>query len=77
MLVRHRTRSPAALRIHFPLPYLLAPGHRRIVAIVAFLAGAAYAGAFVVAGLDAWPYAACAIASGLIVLVKTRPRAAH
>jgi hypothetical protein len=59
------------------LPYLLAPSHKRIVAVVAFLLGAAYAAAFVVAGLDAWPYAACAIVSGLIVLVKTRPRAAH
>jgi hypothetical protein len=59
------------------LPYLLAPSHKRSVAIAAFLLGAAFASAFVVAGLDAWPYAACAIASGFIVLVKTRARAAH
>lgn len=59
------------------LPYLLAPSHKRAVALTAFVLGAIYSISFVLVGFDAWPYAACAIATGLLVLVKTRAHAAH
>lgn len=67
--------SGAALTVL--LPYWLAPSHKRAVAMVAFALGAAYAIAFAATGFDAWPFAACAIATGLLVLAKIRALAAH
>lgn len=59
------------------LPYLLAPSQKRAVAIAAFVLGSAYAIGLAAISFDAWPYAACAIASAMLVLVKTRARTAH
>ena len=59
------------------LPYLLAPSHKRLAAAIAFALGAAFAIWVAIAGPAAWPYAACAIGTGLLVLVKTRAHAAH
>lgn len=50
------------------LPFFTAPSHKRAVATLAFLAGAAYALTFSWRAPGSWPYAAAAIATGLAVL---------
>lgn len=59
------------------LPHLLAPSRKRLTAAVAFVLGAAFAIWVALSGPGTWPYAACAIVSGLLMLVKTRAHAAH